>query len=220
MNDVYNIPSLTKYRHVQIHDKYNNYLILSTSGFRSVHGRFVQGEKLLASVLRNYKTYDISLGKGVAVTTDDIDAMLTWREARVIQISDSADLAYDLSQRIHAIEKHWVLEELVFTVQRHSYKQLDVKKILDKVVMMSDAYFKASPDMTSDEMKEFANNQDPELSERCRATDTALICKSLWCLARADNVIQRHGLWNAIIHTIILLFLSFVETDVKFNLRQ
>lgn len=177
VNDVYNIPSLTKYRHVQIHDKYNNYLQLFPSGYRSVYGRFVQGEKLLASMPRDCMKYDISLGKGVAVTTADIDAMLTWREALTIRITDSADLAYDLSQRIHAMEEKWLLEHLALTVQRHSYKQLDVAKILKKVVLMGSAYFDASPDMTAAEMKEFADNQDPDLSDRCQATDTALICK-------------------------------------------
>lgn len=175
--DVFKIPSIQKYRFISIIDKYNNAMNYSPQSYRSVNGRFVQGESLLAILPRDCMKYEISLGSDVIITTADIDAMLTWSEATRINIADSDNLAYDLSQRIHEMGQKWLIEGLSLTVQRHSYKQLDVVKILKKLLLLGPVYFKAAPDMTDAEMEEFAANQDPAGFYNCKLSGRSLMCK-------------------------------------------
>lgn len=104
IEDLDKIPFLTSYQALHFHDIHNNYLRLSPKA-QSVYGRFVSGKEILACLPRNYVSYELSLGKDVVITTEDIEAMLTWREAKRILITDMANLAYDLCLRIDEMPK-------------------------------------------------------------------------------------------------------------------
>lgn len=175
IEDLDKIPFLTTYQALHFHDTHNNYLRLSPKA-ESVYGRFVQGKEILACLPRNYVSYELSLGKDVVITTEDIEAMLTWREAGRIMVTDMANLAYDLSLHIDEMPKKWHLERLVLTVQRHSYKELNVKKLLDQVSMIGSARFEASPSMTADDLIAFYSKQGRLYPYNCKIIDRAVVC--------------------------------------------
>lgn len=134
--------------------------------FASITGRFVHGGNHLANLPRDYLIYDISLRQNAIVTADDIGAILTWKSAQTIKIIDNANLAYDLSLRMHELNDKIVLEKFILTVQHHSYKQLDVRLFLSKMDIFGYMEFQASVDMTPGEMAKFSVSQNTILYEK------------------------------------------------------
>lgn len=118
----------------------------------------------MANLPKNYREYSIVLEKGVVVTPADIDAILTWRTAEVLEINDNADVAYELSLR--PTTKQRVLTSIVFTVQRHSYKALKVNSLVDKYLTQQGMLFRPAFHMTPEEMKEFVANQSGSFMRR------------------------------------------------------
>lgn len=139
-----------------ITDEHNNYLHL-TPQTKSVNGRFVQGENHLATLPQDYRHYSIVLENDAVVNAADIDAILTWGNALDIKIADNANVAYELSLRKGTNLQ--ILNHLELTVQRHSYKKLNVRLLLKQFSITGSMVFKASPGMTTEEMQEFADNQ-------------------------------------------------------------
>lgn len=68
-----------------------------------------------------------------------------------------------------------VLGKVEFTVQRNLYKKLKVKSFMDKYLTMESMTFKAAPDMTEDEMKEFVANQGDFMRRTSLSSNTFVI---------------------------------------------
>lgn len=177
--DAHQLALSRQYYSIKVHDKNNNYVHTMPREFASVTGRFVQGGNHLAHLPRDYLVYDIVLRQGAIDTDADISGILTWNSAQEIKIVDNANLAYDLSLRMHELDEKMVLQTIILTVQRHSYKQLDVRLFLSKMDILGYMTLQASPDMRPGEMIEFGISQNTIFYEK-RISKKSLTIYRAW----------------------------------------
>lgn len=101
------------------------------------------GEDLLLGLPHTYRIYIIRLSSNATATNEDLNYIVQWSNAEVLQISDASNsnIAYGLLQRLDEMEDMAQLKGIMLNVQRHSYKELDIKLFLDRLPALKSARF-------------------------------------------------------------------------------
>lgn len=126
---------------------------------RALNVTFTQrGAARFTDLPNNLFSYTIRTRGDAAVTPNDVKAILHWPVVKVLRISqsDSSDVAYALYKRIQNLSHS--IEHLALTVQRKTYKKLNVNVFLRRVLVNS-LTFEAAADMPASEFEEFVSRQ-------------------------------------------------------------
>lgn len=108
----------------------------------------------------NYTGYEVFYGAGIAVSSTEIDYILSWTTAERLLIADRSDVAYDLYKRIGDFQRFKHLRQLGLTIHRQSYKKIDVSVFLNSLPALARAHFRATA-LTKEEFDEFVRQQLP-----------------------------------------------------------
>lgn len=140
-------------------DDQGNEIIISP-GSRSTQAYFSNGKDLTAGIPSNYDQYFLVFNKAALVTSDDINNIVRWRDARRLSISDRGDVAYFLSKQMNEMQKMKRLRSLSLDVQRSTYKRLSLQQFLRKLPRLQIANFMASS-LSDSEFAKFVRKQQP-----------------------------------------------------------
>lgn len=124
---------------------------------RALWSIFPTEENAVVGLPANYKSYEVLFGAAMDVTTDHINYILTWKSVERLLIFDRSNVAYDLSQRIN-YKSFRNLGWLELSIQRDSYKKIDVTVFLKQLRSLKVANFRASA-LNQDEFDEFVRMQ-------------------------------------------------------------
>lgn len=125
---------------------------------RQVEARFTNGNNHFVNLPNNYVKYDVNVVGDATITPTDIDAILDWSAVEDIRVIDSANFAYDLSQRVNE-SKAKRIERLVLVVQPESYDKLSAEVFLNKWPDVNVAIFQQSDNLASWQFEEFCRRQ-------------------------------------------------------------
>lgn len=141
-------------------DEQNNAVRLEPKA-RLVIAELESGEDLLLGLPHTYRIYIIRLASNAAATEADLDYIVQWKGAEVLQISDSANsnVASGLSQRMDKMKEMTQLKDIKLNIQRESYKELDVRAFLEQLQALKLARFYKSS-LNKEERKDFMAHLD------------------------------------------------------------
>lgn len=144
---------------VKIEDVNGNRVVLEIP-LRSVRAAYTTGANMLAGLPSDYELYYIiSFGKSV-ITDVDLNAMMRWKNARRVTISDNSDVAFKLSQRIEDLHQLTQLENLSLDISPKTYMQLQAKPFLDGLKSLNYLGLYGSQ-IERNDILAFSANQEP-----------------------------------------------------------
>lgn len=122
-----------------------------------VEARIKTGENQLIDLPQGMKEYTITLSGDAVVSDADIKAIAQWLgKAKRVHVKGTGNVAYRLSQQLGEMTG-FGNTEVVLTVDRQSYKQLNASPFL--IDRFSRVVFMAADDMPQSEFDEFVKNQ-------------------------------------------------------------
>lgn len=141
-------------------DERNNAVRLEPQA-RLVIAELESGEDLLLGLPQAYRIYIMRLSSNAVATDADLDFIVQWKNAEVLQISDgpNSNVAYGLLERLDQMKEMHQLKDIKLNIQRQSYRELDVRSFLEQLQALKLARFYKSY-LNKDERKDFMANLD------------------------------------------------------------
>lgn len=132
----------TAYSIIDFVDENNNAIRLEPKA-RLVIADLESGEDLLLGLPHTYRIYIVRLSSNATATNEDLDYIVQWSNAEMLQISDASNsnIAYGLLQRLDAMKDLTQLKDIMLNIQRDSYKELNVTLFLDRLPALKSARF-------------------------------------------------------------------------------
>lgn len=84
----------------------NGNMINTFARSRKVQAFLVNGQSFLEFLPHDFSTYSITINGGTIVTPADVNAILQWKSAKMIQITDNKNLALTLLLHINEFNKN------------------------------------------------------------------------------------------------------------------
>lgn len=112
---------------------------------RIVSGWFHSGENLTLGMPSDFSEYRLGFHEGSVLYRDDLDYILQWRDATVLEIFDEIDndVAYQLSWRVDDLARLFRLESITFTIHFDTYEKLQLAEFLKRLPALKEAIFYA-----------------------------------------------------------------------------
>lgn len=112
---------------------------------RFVGGWFHAGENLTLGMPANFSEYRLGYHEGSVLYSGDLDNILQWRSARVLEIYDEIDndVAYQLSWRVDDLARLTALHTLMFNVHFDTYEKLQLAEFLRRLPALNETTFYA-----------------------------------------------------------------------------
>lgn len=160
--DILSLPKLfanaTEFSSIDFVDERYNVIRLQPQ-VRFVIAELESGEDLILSLPESYRIYMIRLSVHATATEADLDYIVQWHQAEVLQISDAfnSDVAYGLSQRLEQMKEMTQLKDIRLNVHRHSYKSLSVRSFLEQLPWLRTASFYKNF-LSIEERRDFVEN--------------------------------------------------------------
>lgn len=127
--------------------------------FSIVEVKFVDGENTLSGVPKGYFMYNIYYSPSATPTTENIDSILQWTEARKIDIQDYKDVALSLYKRAADLHKLTKLVRLDLVLQPETYEQIQAAEIIKHLPKLEAMTFLGNNGLTGEEILE--HNEPP-----------------------------------------------------------
>lgn len=118
-----------------------NYITLEPTN-QKVKAVFQDGYNLTVGLPNNFVYYSVAFSLSVFVTTNDIDAILQWHNAKELEIHDECDVAYDLLQRIDDMKMMQQLEVLKLDIQKYSMAKMSLRPFVESFPRLQRVDFK------------------------------------------------------------------------------
>lgn len=132
----------TAYSIIDFVDENNNAIRLEPKA-RLVIADLESGEDLLLGLPHTYRIYIVRLSSNATATNEDLDYIVQWSNAEMLQISDASNsnIAYGLLQRLDAMKDLTQLKDIMLNIQRDSYKELNITLFLNRLPALKSARF-------------------------------------------------------------------------------
>lgn len=150
-----------KHREVRFYDEHENEAIIYPKESRVV-ATLVEGKKLMSYLPTDYQFYEVHLEKNILTTSSDIDAIFQWKAAKHITlINDNPfdESSVELFLRVQELTSLANLNRLTLTIHSHSFRKLDVCKLLNQLPLLNAVEFVAADDMSKHDFDEFVGHQ-------------------------------------------------------------
>lgn len=82
-----------------------------------------------------YTQYEVRIDGFATATPADINAILQWKSAEKIVLTDQGDLLFKLMLRVDELSNLHNLEELTLGIHQQSYKSLYLREFLNKYMV-------------------------------------------------------------------------------------
>lgn len=144
--NILNLPKFfanaTAYSIIDFVDEEKNAVRLEPKA-RLVIADLESGKNLLLGLPDNYRIYIVRLSSNATATNEDLDYIVQWINAEMLQISDASNsnVSYGLLQRLDKMQDMKQLKDIMLNIQRDSYKELNIKLFLNRLPTLKSARF-------------------------------------------------------------------------------
>lgn len=117
---------------IQFRDTKNEIIIHPANQIRRVNAYFFEEEQILSGLPTSYEYYTIFFFGSAISSTENIKAVLKWKNAHALNIGDLNDIAYELTNS-NELSEFKQLYRLELTLQQPSYKKIKVQNVIDNL---------------------------------------------------------------------------------------
>lgn len=148
----------TTFRTIIFTDEHTNTVSLYPR-IQRLEATYFVGDGLYLGLPDSYVGYWIVSYGNVVVTDDELNYILQWKKTLQLDIRDRSNVAFELMQRAEQINEMKNLENFSASIQRKSYKELDVRGFLRKMETLKSASFICNL-LPRNEFHEFVKKQE------------------------------------------------------------
>lgn len=140
-------------------DRNGNFITMFTYS-RAAVGHFKVGQDSTLGMPAVYIDYALTFEGDSIVTANDISYIFTWIDVQYLTVLDTLDAPVQMLQRIDEFS-HSLTEliRITFNVHPHTYKQLNVRGLVEGFEYLSQVYFRAGT-LNENQVKEFIEGQE------------------------------------------------------------
>lgn len=144
---------------IKIEDTNGNRVTLEPKT-RTVRAAYRTGANMLSGIPLDYDVYYVAFYDKAEVTDADLDAILQWKNAIRLTITDNSNVAYRLSQRLDELKQLEHLENISLDVPAKFYTKLSTKPFLEGLKSLNLLGF-YGPNVERNQFIAFLANQEP-----------------------------------------------------------
>lgn len=106
---------------------YKRNIIILYPNEKKVRCNFQIGDQLTLGLPTDFEYYDIDFGWAGVACLDDIETILSWKNAKELKITDRCHIAYKLRQRIDELRQMKYLEVLHLRINAKNFENIELE---------------------------------------------------------------------------------------------